>query len=70
MACDMLQAVNNEKETWKVKVRVIRLWVAINPNSNELISLDMILIDEEVSITVLLTNNVDIYICLLTYIIY
>uniref|UniRef100_A0A0D3FU89 DUF223 domain-containing protein n=1 Tax=Oryza barthii TaxID=65489 RepID=A0A0D3FU89_9ORYZ len=47
MACDMLQAVNNEKETWKVKVRVIRLWVAINPNSNELISLDMILIDEE-----------------------
>uniref|UniRef100_A0A453C8R3 Replication protein A 70 kDa DNA-binding subunit B/D first OB fold domain-containing protein n=1 Tax=Aegilops tauschii subsp. strangulata TaxID=200361 RepID=A0A453C8R3_AEGTS len=46
MAYDMLDAINNGKDSWKVKVRVIRLWDAINLNNNELISLDMILLDE------------------------
>ncbi|KAM3329081.1 hypothetical protein ACQJBY_026257 [Aegilops geniculata] len=35
------------QDPWKVKVRVIRLWDAINLNNNELISLDMILLDEQ-----------------------
>ncbi|CAL5038278.1 unnamed protein product [Urochloa decumbens] len=47
MSCDMLSEVDHGKETWKVKVRVIRLWDAINPNSKELISLDMILRDAQ-----------------------
>ena len=52
MAYDMLDAINNGKDSWKVKVRVIRLWDAINLNNNELISLDMILLDEQVSLLV------------------
>uniref|UniRef100_A0A453P2P4 Replication protein A 70 kDa DNA-binding subunit B/D first OB fold domain-containing protein n=1 Tax=Aegilops tauschii subsp. strangulata TaxID=200361 RepID=A0A453P2P4_AEGTS len=49
MAYDMLHEISNQKDSWKVKVRIIRLWDAINLNNNELISLDMILLDEEVS---------------------
>ncbi|KAI5000771.1 hypothetical protein ZWY2020_010730 [Hordeum vulgare] len=47
MAYDMLHDISKEKDSWKVKVRIIRLWDAINLNNNELISLDMILLDEE-----------------------
>ncbi|XP_073364787.1 uncharacterized protein [Aegilops tauschii subsp. strangulata] len=47
MAYDMLHEISNQKDSWKVKVRIIRLWDAINLNNNELISLDMILLDEE-----------------------
>ena len=43
----MLDAINNGKDSWKAKVGVIRLWDAINLNNNELISLDMILLDEQ-----------------------
>ena len=50
MAYDMLHEISNQKDSWKVKVRIIRLWDAINLNSNELISLDMILLDEKVSL--------------------
>ena len=46
----MLHEISNQKDSWKVKVRIIRLWDAINLNNNELISLDMILLDEEVSL--------------------
>ncbi|XP_044957918.1 uncharacterized protein LOC123408967 [Hordeum vulgare subsp. vulgare] len=47
MAYDMLHDITKEKDSWKVKVRIMRLWDAINLNNNELISLDMILLDEE-----------------------
>ncbi|KAE8787748.1 hypothetical protein D1007_38213 [Hordeum vulgare] len=47
MAYDTLHDISKEKDSWKVKVRIIRLWDAINLNNNELISLDMILLDEE-----------------------
>ena len=50
MAYDMLREISNQKDSWKVKVRIIRLWDAINLNNNELISLDMILLDEEVTL--------------------
>ena len=50
MAHDMLHEISNQKDSWKVKVRIIRLWDAINLSNNELISLDMILLDEEVSL--------------------
>lgn len=29
MPCDMLHEINHEKDAWKVKVRIIRLWDAI-----------------------------------------
>uniref|UniRef100_M8B8U6 Replication protein A 70 kDa DNA-binding subunit B/D first OB fold domain-containing protein n=1 Tax=Aegilops tauschii TaxID=37682 RepID=M8B8U6_AEGTA len=47
MAHDMLHEISNQKDSWKVKVRIIRLWDAINLSNNELISLDMIILDEE-----------------------
>uniref|UniRef100_A0A453RV51 Replication protein A 70 kDa DNA-binding subunit B/D first OB fold domain-containing protein n=1 Tax=Aegilops tauschii subsp. strangulata TaxID=200361 RepID=A0A453RV51_AEGTS len=47
MAYDMLDAINNGKDSWKVKVRVISLWDVVNLNNNELISLDMTLLDEQ-----------------------
>uniref|UniRef100_A0A453RV57 DUF223 domain-containing protein n=1 Tax=Aegilops tauschii subsp. strangulata TaxID=200361 RepID=A0A453RV57_AEGTS len=52
MAYDMLDAINNGKDSWKVKVRVISLWDVVNLNNNELISLDMTLLDEQVSLLV------------------
>lgn len=50
MAYTSLNQISVEKETWIVKVRIIRMWDAINiANDHELISLDMIMADENVS---------------------
>jgi hypothetical protein len=49
MTYTSLSQLSVEKETWNVKVRMIRMWDAVNSNDNELISLDMIMIDENVS---------------------
>jgi len=35
-------------QTCNIKVKVIRLWDSINPSTDELISIDMILMDEKV----------------------
>ena len=49
MAYNMLLAITNVRDSWKMKVRVIRLRDPINLNNNEHLSLDMIVLDEEVS---------------------
>jgi len=44
-----LKQILRDKDNSKVKVRVLRMWDAINiANNNDLISLDMILVDTEV----------------------
>ena len=44
-----LKQILRDKDNSKVKVRVLRMWDAINiANNNDLISLDMILVDKEV----------------------
>ena len=35
-------------QSWNIKVRVIRIWESINLATDELMSLDMILMDEQV----------------------
>jgi hypothetical protein len=50
MAYTSLNQISAEKDTWNVKVRIIRMWDAVNiANDHELISLDMIMADENVS---------------------
>jgi len=50
MTYTSLNQISVEKDTWIVKVRIIRMWDAINiANDHELISLDMIMADENVS---------------------
>lgn len=46
---NLLKKLGTSRDDWHVKVRVFRLWEAVNVNnSNKLISLDMILLDEQV----------------------
>ena len=45
-----LKQISRDKDNSKVKVRVLRTWDVINiANNHDLISLDMILVDEEVN---------------------
>ena len=45
-----LKQISRDKDNSKVKVRFLRMWDAINiANNHDLISLDMILVDEEVN---------------------
>ena len=45
-----LKQILRDEDNSKVKVRVLRMWDAINiANNNDLISLDMILVDKEVN---------------------
>ena len=51
MADTPLHQISVEKDNWNVKIRVIRMWDAINiANDHEIISLDMIMVDREVII--------------------
>jgi hypothetical protein len=43
----LLNQLSSGKD-WKVRIRISRMWDAVNSNNNEFISLDMILIDEQV----------------------
>ena len=50
-----LDQISDAKETWKIRVRICRMWKAVNKRSgNNFISLDMIFIDEKV---IILDNN-------------
>ncbi|XP_065625430.1 replication protein A 70 kDa DNA-binding subunit D-like [Quercus suber] len=42
-----LSKISTDRDNWTIKVRVLRMWDAINTKNNEFISLDMIFIDEE-----------------------
>ena len=64
MAYTPLNQISVEKDNWNVKIRVIRMWDAINTaNDHEIISLDMIMVDREVIIYLFL-----IYIYIYIYI--
>lgn len=48
MEFSFLDGLNNENDSWRVKVRVCRIWQSTNSKkNNELISTDMILMDEK-----------------------
>ena len=50
MAYTPLNALTTRNETWTIKVKVLRLWDEINLSTNELISIDMILLDKKVQV--------------------
>ncbi|WOG91186.1 hypothetical protein DCAR_0310434 [Daucus carota subsp. sativus] len=48
MEYTMLKDLNDTHDTWRIRVRICRLWDSTNPQKNgELISIDMIFIDEK-----------------------
>ncbi|WCJ37842.1 hypothetical protein M5689_018941 [Euphorbia peplus] len=43
----LIDVLSSEKDTWKIKVKVLRLWKSFNTKDNNIVmSLDMILLDE------------------------
>ena len=44
-----LEDLKNNRDDWTIKVRIVRLWESIHIYTKVLLSLDMILIDEEVT---------------------
>lgn len=48
MAYTKLSELTTRGQTWNIKAKVMRMWDSINPSTDELISIDMILMDEEV----------------------
>ena len=49
MAYKKLSDLTTEGQTWSIKIKVIRVWDSINNATDELISMDMILMDEHVN---------------------
>nr|POF25160.1 hypothetical protein CFP56_47408 [Quercus suber] len=46
---NFLDQISDAKETWRIRVRICRMWKAVNKRSgNNFISLDMIFIDEKI----------------------
>lgn len=45
---NLRQLVPSKQVSWEIKVKVIRMWKSINYSTDELMSLDMILVDEQV----------------------
>jgi hypothetical protein len=59
MAYTPLSDLSTKQQIWSVKVRVMRLWETFNNRTDELMSLDMVLMDEKVNlICISLYNNV------------
>jgi hypothetical protein len=50
----LLSDLLTKHQNWTVKVKVMRLWESINNKTRELMSLDMILMDEKVIFFMLL----------------
>ena len=48
MTYKKLSDLTTKGQTWSIKVKVIRVWDSINNATDELISMDMILMDEHV----------------------
>jgi hypothetical protein len=58
MAYTPLSDLSTKQQTWSVKVKVMRLWESFNNRTEELMSLDMVLMDEKVNlICISLYNN-------------
>ena len=50
---NLLDEIDTEKDDWNIKVRVTRMWEVLNiKTNNELISVDLVLLDEKVSFEV------------------
>ena len=48
MTYKKLSDLTTKGQMWSIKVKVIRVWDSINNATDELISMDMILMDEQV----------------------
>ena len=48
MAYKKLSNLTTRGQNWNIQVKVMRMWDSVNPTTNELISLDMILMYEHV----------------------
>jgi hypothetical protein len=48
MGYNLINQLSDDKDNWKLRVRLSRMWNAINRKTSELISVDMVLIDENV----------------------
>ena len=47
---NLLDEIDTEKDDWTIKVRVTRMWEVLNiKTNNELMSVDLVLLDEKVS---------------------
>jgi hypothetical protein len=58
-AFDMIGSVSPGRESWRFKVRVLRLWsVSSFMKPNQANSIEMVLIDEKVRRTLLLTYSI------------
>ena len=70
MAYKKLSDLTTEGQTWSIKIKVIRVWDSINNATDELISMDMILMDEQVFFYQFLFLFVYIILILLNYCIF
>ena len=47
---NLLDEINTEKYDWNIRVKVTRMWEVLNiKTNNELMSVDLVLLDEKVS---------------------
>ena len=52
MEYSFLNELNNDKNSWMIRVRLCKMWESVNTKKNrELISVNMIVIDEKVVYT-------------------
>ena len=70
MAYKKLSDLTTEGQTWSIKIKVIRVWDSINNATDELISMDMILMDEHVIFFINFFSFVYIILILLNYYIF
>ena len=64
MVYKKLSDLTTKIQGWSIKVKVIRLWESINNKTEDLMSLDMILMDEKVKLISFLKNrNSHLVIC-------
>jgi hypothetical protein len=45
-----LSDLNKNGQTWNIKVKVMRFWESVNNKTDQLLSFDMILMDEKVGV--------------------
>ena len=47
---NLLDEIDTKKDNWNIRVRVTRMWEVLNiKTNNELMSVDLVLLDEKVS---------------------
>jgi hypothetical protein len=48
MGYNLINQLSDDKNNWKLRVKLSRMWNAVNRKTSELINVDMVLIDEKV----------------------